>query len=69
MNKLYAKMSNAELEALSNTTLVWYPTSEVARDVFLYFLTLNDSVKKLLLWPKKKQKKKHIFVSYLKTHE
>ena len=34
------QISNAELEALSNTTLVWYPTFDVARDVFLYFLTL-----------------------------
>ena len=25
INKLYAKISNADLEALSHTTLVWYP--------------------------------------------
>ena len=37
-------MSNAELEALSNTALVWYPTFDVARDVFLYFLTLSQNV-------------------------
>ena len=44
--------SNAELEALSDTTLVWYPTFDVARDVFPYFLTLKQQKKK-----KNKQKK------------
>ena len=42
MNKLCSKNSNAEFEALSNTTSVWYPKFDVAGDVFLYFLTLTQ---------------------------